>query len=336
LVLKNEHVKVLVTLAVLAGFWLGGVTVAWGQETKEGETPSANRAAAEALFQQGRKLMADGSYDEACAKLDASQKLDPGIGTLLFLGECYEKAGKLASSWRSFQEAADMAKNYGEPDREKIARVRAAALMPRVPRLVFQPEVPVEGLEIRYNASRVPEADWGKPLPVDPGSYDVVATAPGYEPWRETVKVPTTLSEPWTVRIPVLDALETEAAPQAATETSSAPLAPSDSSGASQETWGLIIGGVGAVALITSGIFGALAASKNSESKNDCSKVDENQCSPRGVALRDDALKFANVATVAAAVGGIAMATGGVLYFTASPGGDGDPVAAMLHFEGTF
>jgi hypothetical protein len=202
--------------------------------------------------------------------------------------------------------------------------------------LVFPPVVPGEGLVIRYNARRLPAAVWGKPPPVDPGSYDVVATAPGYEPWRETVKVPTTLSEPWTVRIPVLDALETEAAPQAATETSSAPLAPSDSSGASQETWGLIIGGVGAVALITSGIFGALAASKNSESKNDCSKVDENQCSPRGVALRDDALKFANVATVAAAVGGIALATGGVLYFTASPGGDGDPVAAMLHFEGTF
>ncbi len=48
-----------------------------------------NRAAAEALFSEGRSLSAKGRYAEACPKFEASQQLDPGLGTMLNLAECY-------------------------------------------------------------------------------------------------------------------------------------------------------------------------------------------------------------------------------------------------------
>jgi outer membrane protein assembly factor BamD (BamD/ComL family) len=41
------------------------------------------KAAAEALFDQGVKLLKKGQYDEACKKLERSQSVEPGIGTLL-------------------------------------------------------------------------------------------------------------------------------------------------------------------------------------------------------------------------------------------------------------
>src|SRR3954471_12905545 len=48
--------------------------------------------AADALFQAGKQLITDKKYAEACSKYDASYKLDPTLGTLLNLADCYEKA----------------------------------------------------------------------------------------------------------------------------------------------------------------------------------------------------------------------------------------------------
>src|SRR3954468_2190760 len=67
---------------------------------------ASSQAAAQALFEQARKLMADGKFPEACPKLAESQRLDPGAGTLLNLGHCYEKSGRTASAWVTFKDAA--------------------------------------------------------------------------------------------------------------------------------------------------------------------------------------------------------------------------------------
>src|SRR5687768_6154338 len=81
-----------------------------------------DKATAEALFAEGRRLMSSGDFKTACPKFAASQKLDPGLGTSLNLADCYEKSGKTASAWAEFRDAAAAAHRVGSKDREQVAR----------------------------------------------------------------------------------------------------------------------------------------------------------------------------------------------------------------------
>ncbi|MEJ7735736.1 MAG: hypothetical protein WKG00_41925, partial [Polyangiaceae bacterium] len=56
-----------------------------------------DRASAQALFDAGKLLVADGKYAEACPKFEASFTLDRTLGTLLNLADCHEKVGKVAT-----------------------------------------------------------------------------------------------------------------------------------------------------------------------------------------------------------------------------------------------
>src|ERR1700733_12258593 len=88
------------------------------------QTSGEKAAAAQALFDEAMRLMKAGQAAEACPKLEESQRLDAGMGTQFRLGECYEKAGKLASAWASFIAVADTAAVARLPDREAAARAR--------------------------------------------------------------------------------------------------------------------------------------------------------------------------------------------------------------------
>ena len=63
-----------------------------------GEPGAAEKATAEALFQQGTELMNEKQYAAACEKFAGSQQIDPALGTALRLADCNDRIGKTASA----------------------------------------------------------------------------------------------------------------------------------------------------------------------------------------------------------------------------------------------
>ena len=151
----------------------------------------ADDAAAQQLFDDAKKLMADGKWTQACPKLEESLRISSTAGTKFNLGDCYEHAGKTASAWAQFLSAAAQTKLSGQKEREKAARDRAAALEPKLSRLaiVVPTESRAAGLEVKRDGELVGQAQWGEAVPVDPGEHAVVAAAPGKHAWKAKVEV---------------------------------------------------------------------------------------------------------------------------------------------------
>lgn len=152
---------------------------------------AADRTAAEALFQQAQALMEQGKADEACPKFEESQRLDPGVGTLLYLADCYENIGRTASAWGTFVEASYAANAAGQLDRQQLAEENAARLQPTLATLLLLVEAPnTPGLEITSDGQVLAAATWGTSMPIDPGPHTLQASAPGKAVWTTTIDVP--------------------------------------------------------------------------------------------------------------------------------------------------
>jgi hypothetical protein len=143
---------------------------------------AADQQVAQTLFDNARRLMKDGKYTEACPMLEASQRLDPGGGTLLNLAICHEKEGKLATAHAEYSATLSLALASNRADRQRTAQKALAALAPRLPRLRLIVVDPPEGLSLSLDGTLLPRAAWAIPTPLDPGPHAVSASAPGKTP----------------------------------------------------------------------------------------------------------------------------------------------------------
>jgi hypothetical protein len=135
--------------------------------------------AAEALFLDGRRLLDEGKFGEACAKLAESHRLEPSIGTLLNLGDCEERQGKFASAWYDFLAAARLAGSRDDGARSVEGLRRAVLLEPKLSYLIVRVDHTVPGEVIKYNNKTIEAEKIGVWLPVDPGDLVITAEAAG-------------------------------------------------------------------------------------------------------------------------------------------------------------
>jgi hypothetical protein len=301
------------------------------------EPAFAQKAEANLLFDEGRRAMASHDYAQAVAKLEQSQALDPAVGTLLNLAECYVALGRTTSAWSTYRGAASLAVSTKQPERERYASRKAQELESKLSRLevIIEPSARVPGLSVTRSGVPIPEGLWGAAVPVDPGVQHLEAKAPGRATWTLDVQVdagaakvrvqvpplatvpaaPTTAPPaPAPISTPAVGgSVELEPAPGAA-----APPAEDArrDSGSSLPTIGWITAGVGAVTTLAGVVFYVNGRMQISDAN--C----PSQVCVRGTgdkSLHDDG-RASEKLGIGLGVAGLAIAGAGVVLALSAPG----------------
>ncbi|HWZ87388.1 MAG TPA: tetratricopeptide repeat protein [Polyangiaceae bacterium] len=264
-------------------------------------------AHADALFRQGQALLSQGKIDAACAKFEASETWENGLGTLLHLGDCYERAGRSASAWHTFLEAEAVAQAKKDPDREQVAAERVAALEPKLSRVVFvvPPTSRVPGLAVQLGTNTIPASSWGMIIPVDAGTQRVSVSAKGHRPWLTDVEVSRSEGREYRIVVPTLEPM-----PE-----------PNTNRRTAFRTAGIVTGSVGLAGIGAGAVFGAL--SKNADDASTCARG-VIQCGSKS----NTASAYSEASTVSLAVGGALLATG-VTLFVLAPNPDNQEKHAL-------
>ncbi|MDI1478840.1 hypothetical protein [Polyangium sp. y55x31] len=147
---------------------------------------------AETLFRRALELMDEGRYARACPMLEESRRLDPAMGTMFRLAECYERTERLGEAFMLYQDVAAQARQRHAEERAEVARARLAALGPRV--AVVNLIVPEEvfrdpDLVITWDERVIDRALWNAGIVVTTGPHVLEATASGKRPFRREIVV---------------------------------------------------------------------------------------------------------------------------------------------------
>jgi hypothetical protein len=294
------------------------------------EAATRDEAAARVLFAEARRLAAAGKFEEACPKFEDSLRLNAGIGTTFNLADCLEHVGRIASAWARFLDVAAATKMAGQPDRERVARERAAALEPRLSRLTVNVDSPAEGMVLQRDAVVLTPSSWGMALPIDPGAHAIKVTAPGKRPWSTEVTVPAGDAVVLSVSVPTLEVLP-EPPPPILVAPASPPLpAPPPERHLSRPV--AILGTVGLAGMTVAAILGVEFQIANSEAKGlcqptVCATLDDKA---RHDGLVNDAKTDRTIAFIGLGVGAAALATAGYFWWHSAGHGSKRTPAADL------
>jgi hypothetical protein len=279
------------------------------------EPTSADKSLATQLFKEGRTLVDQGKVAEGCRKLEESQRLDPGGGTLLNLALCHEKEGRTATAWTEFTEALGIARKDDRPQRAEIAQQHVEALEPTLSRLIVQvpPASDLSDLEIKRDGTAIRRAAWGTAMPIDPGDHIVEAFALGKIPWKQTVTVGGK-AETKAISVPVLENAPVAPTPIANSSGSHMPASYVEvKKPVTPAAW--VAYGIGAAGVGAGAYFGIRAMSDQRTADDNCP---QEHCSPTGTSANSNAIKSANLSTVGFGVGVLGIGLGTFLLLSRS------------------
>ena len=189
--MRTSHT--LICLVTSASFALGLCSFA---TTAHADTDAKGVSDARELATAGMQLQTDKRYAECAAKFDAAHKIYPEATTVtLRLAECLAASGKMIEAGEAYRALAGTPIASNAPSQFKQAQQQGKAeadeLEKRIPQLTItvDPSPPPSGTQLHMQRANegaaatveVLDAAWlGTARRVNPGTYTVFATAPGY------------------------------------------------------------------------------------------------------------------------------------------------------------
>jgi tetratricopeptide (TPR) repeat protein len=284
-----------------------------------------NKQKAEALFKQGKKLMGESRYADACNAFEESYKLDPGIGAQLNVAKCYEEWGKLARAFTAYQLAEKLSKDENDARTPKIHAI-VEQLDSQVPRLnVKLPKDAPKGLVVTIDAK--PLTTFGESFVIDPGPHTIEY---GIGDQKKQKIVPMDRGADSEITLEITKGMYAAAKPggggkgagEGEGDDKKPPpkVASKPAPGRNMRIGGIALGGAGVLAIGVSSVMTLSARSKYNDALDKYCGGMTNGCDAMGLDITHDARHSANVATVVFLVGTAAVGGGVALYLLAPKG----------------
>lgn len=282
---------------------------------------------ADTLFKQGKKLMGEKRYADACDSFEESFKLDPGIGGKLNIAKCYEEWGKLGRAYTAYLAAEKMAKDEKDPRVDKIHEL-VEALDTQVPRLTIRlPKNAPRDLKVTLDGK--PITAFGEAFVVDPGPHTIEY---GVGDQKKQKIVPMDRGSENEVTLDIPKSMIEKSTGSGSTNTAktdggdqndkSTPETPASKPvpGRTMRMGGIALGGAGVLAIGVSSVMTLSARGKYNDALDMYCMGMKDMCDPMGLDITRDARSTANTATVIFLVG-TAMVGGGVALYLLAPKG---------------
>jgi hypothetical protein len=293
-----------------------------------------NIAAARSLGLQGIKMADAGDCKGAIEKLSRAESLYHAPSILGRLGECQVNVGQVVAGTENLNRVVreQLAANAPKAFRDAQERAKGVlnSALPKIAHLTVsvtpadaKPQVSVAGVSI-------PAALIGAERPTDPGTHEIVVSAPGYLEQKQTV----TLAEGGSQEVSIKLEKDPNAAVAApvATPATGAPLVtttttapPADTGKKKNNTAAYVALGVGGAGLVVGGITGFLALGKKSDLN-----CDGKQCPATEKDKLDSAKSMAMVSNVGFGVGIVGVGLGVILLLTNNDSGSASNAAPKL------
>ena len=294
-----------------------------------GPPASAQDNVADALFKKGLEDMEQGHFDTGCPALAESDRLDPQLGCVFALADCWQRAGKIQSAVDSYGEylrrfaLRSPREQQDQLGREKIAASQRAALEPQVPSLTLIVVSVPKGTRITFDGIEMTPVSLGVAISINPGEHTIVLQAPGVpqDIRRFTIARGEKKSIPLQTEAPAGPPRHPGVAPPPSppdgpTTGPEAPsIAPRAQNGAAsgQRVAAYVVGGIGVAGIAAGIVTGALVLEKKGTVEDNCVGT---VCTKDGKAAADDARPLALASNLGFAIGAAGLIAGTLLILT--------------------
>lgn len=265
--------RILRSLVLAAPLSLAAVT-ATGAAAAASVTPGAatpvQREQAQSRFLRGRELYNAKKYEAALAEFNASLDIVASPNTRLYAGRCLREMGKLVAAYVELGRTAVEARELARED-PRYAKAGEAAeeerrqLEPKLGFIEISVSHAAPTTTLRVGDDEVRRGGWNEPVPVLPGSADVVVETPGHGPITRSVTIAAGERQSLTVDA---EADAPDAPPAFATDDGAAK--DEGRERAKLRPYAFAAAGVGAAGLATFALFGVLANGTHSDLESAC------------------------------------------------------------------
>jgi hypothetical protein len=296
--------------------------------TAVGQPSGKDKREAQKLASEGKAFIKKGDFKQAADRFASADKLDPQpsyeleLARMLIEAHDFLKAGQVLKQCVGAAPKAAPEKK-AQADCETLKK-EVGERTPSISVKVFKPEaskvkVTVDGEEIDPSEGAVA---------YNPGTYEVVAHAAGYEDWKKSVTLAEFDKKSFEITMtPGGGAAEGEEGEEEESD--------GKSSGGISPIPAIVCWSVGAVG-IAFGIGFGVAAIQSTNDVLDLYDCQDGECPPEAREDLDVAKTNGNVSTAMFVIGGAGVVAGTVLFFFTDFGGGDDKPAEEEKEEGAF